>query len=397
MDDFILRDVTVINPDGRWEHAYVHVKNGVIAAVGDDQGVRAAGTPETVEIETGADEVLVPGMIDVHIHGTNNADVMDGTPEALRNISETLPSEGTTSFLATTITQHNDAITRALENAAAFPADQPEAGAEMLGVHLEGPFFTAEKAGAQPKEHLQKADPALFQQWQEAADGLIKWVSLAPEQDPDHALIRYLSQCGIVTAAAHSDAGLEEVDQAAVDGVSHVTHLFNGMSGLHHRDPGLASAALLNKRLTTEVIADGVHVHPAMVNMAFRLKGAADMLLITDSIRAKCLQNGTYDLGGQSVTVEGNRPYLEDGTIAGSMLKMNEALRNMMDFTGCTLEEAVAVTSKNAAAKLGLTRKGTLHPGMDADMVLLKRNGDVSRTWCRGTLAYQQEGTAWKS
>ncbi|MFD2705793.1 N-acetylglucosamine-6-phosphate deacetylase [Salibacterium lacus] len=397
MEDFILRNVTVVNPDQTRKHAYVHVKNGVVSSVGEDRDAGTVKSERTVEIEAGPEEVLVPGMIDVHIHGTNNADVMDGTPEALQIISETLPSEGTTSFLATTITQQKDAITNALENAAAFPVDQPEAGAKMLGVHLEGPFFTAEKAGAQPKEHLQQADTALFKQWQEAAQGLIKWVSLAPEQDPDHALIRYLSQQDIVTSAAHSSAGLEEVDQAAADGISHVTHLFNGMSGLHHRDPGLASAALLNDALTNEIIADGVHVHPAMVSFAFRMKGASGLLLVTDSLRAKCLQNGVYDLGGQTVTVEGNRPYLEDGTIAGSMLRMNEALKNVMAFTGCSLEEAVAMTSKNAADKLGLTRKGRVAPGMDADLVLLTRSGGVSRTWCRGILAYEQEGMTWKS
>ncbi|MGY4688715.1 N-acetylglucosamine-6-phosphate deacetylase [Salibacterium sp. K-3] len=390
MEEFILRDVTVMNPDGRQEHAYVLVKNGVVAAMGRDSSAEEVVTETTVQIKAEPDDVLIPGMIDVHIHGTNHADVMDGTPEALTAIAENLPSEGTTSFLATTITQHKDVITRALENAAAFASNQPAGRAEMLGIHLEGPFFTAEKAGAQPKEHLRPADTALFQQWQQAARGFIKWVSLAPEQDPDHALIRFLHQNGIVTAAAHSNAGLEEINEAAGSGVSHVTHLFNGMSGLHHREPGLASAALLNRALTNEIIADGVHVHPSMVDMAFRMKGAAGLLLITDSIRAKCLQNGRYDLGGQTVTVEGNRPYLEDGTIAGSMLKMNEALKNIMAFTDCSWEEAAAMASRNAAQKLGLPRKGEVKEGKDADMVLLDGNREVRRTWCRGVPAYEK-------
>ncbi|WP_026699605.1 N-acetylglucosamine-6-phosphate deacetylase [Salibacterium aidingense] len=391
MEEFVLRNVTVVNPDHTMDNAYVLVKGGKIAAIGEDQYI-TQDLPEIVEekeVESGA--VLVPGMIDVHIHGTNNVDTMDATQEALKTMAETLPSEGTTSFLATTITQHPDLITKALKNAASFAAEDRSAGcAEMIGVHLEGPFFSKDKAGAQPKEHLMQADVELFQKWQKEAEGLIKWVSLAPEQDPDHALIRYLTKNGVITAAAHSNASLEEVEKAANSGVSHVTHLFNGMSGLHHREPGVASAALLNQNVTNEIIADGVHVHPAMVKLAFHMKGAAGLLLITDSIRAKCLHNGTYDLGGQTVTVEGNKPYLEDGTIAGSMLKMNEAMRNILDYTGCTVEEAAAMTAWNAAAKLGLSRKGSIEPGKDADFVLLDREKEVLRTWCRGEIAYEK-------
>ncbi|RSL32175.1 N-acetylglucosamine-6-phosphate deacetylase [Salibacterium salarium] len=394
MENFVLRDVHVYNSTDVTKHAYIIVKDGKIEAVGANDRLENEIPDEerrhlseyTVEPGT----ALVPGMIDVHIHGTNNADTMDGTPDALTTIAQSLPSEGTTAFLATTITQTQELITKALKNAADFALNQPGNQAEMLGIHLEGPFFTKEKAGAQPKEYLLEADVPLFKQWQKAADGLIKWVSLAPERDPDHALIRHLKETGVVAAAAHSGATLEEVEKAADSGLSHVTHLFNGMSGLHHREPGLASAALLNKQLTNEMIADGVHVHPAMVNMAYQMKGAAGLLLITDSIRAKCLQNGKYDLGGQTVTVEGNHPYLEDGTIAGSMLKMNQAVKNIMDYTNCRLEEAVAMTSSNAAAKLGLRRKGAIAAGMDADFVLLDENHEVIRTWCRGQIAFER-------
>ncbi|MDQ0298060.1 N-acetylglucosamine-6-phosphate deacetylase [Salibacterium salarium] len=394
MENFVLRDVHIYNANEEIEHAYITVKNGKITAVGENDRMEIE-IPDMdrwklkeYTVESGT--LLVPGMIDVHIHGVNNADVMDGTFDALTTMTQTLPAEGTTSFLATTITQSQDAITRALQNAAVFSKYQAPQQAEMLGVHLEGPFFTPMKAGAQPKNFLLDADVSLFQEWQEAAEGLIKWVSLAPECDLDYQLIRHLKKTGVIASAAHSNANLEEVEQSIVAGLSHVTHLFNGMSGLHHREPGLASAALLHHKVTNEIIADGIHVHPSMVKMAHQMKGTTDIFLITDSIRAKCLPNGHYDLGGQTVTVEGNRPYLEDGTIAGSMLKMNEAMKNMMSYTDCSLKEAVAMTSANAAAKLGLEHKGAIAPGMDADFVLLDENQEVIRTWCRGQIAYEK-------
>ncbi|SDI00265.1 N-acetylglucosamine-6-phosphate deacetylase [Alteribacillus bidgolensis] len=393
---FLLRNVTIINPAQELNHAYIVVKDGKITAIGEDKNIEQDFSKtewsSIKEIKIDPDTVLVPGMIDVHIHGTNNADTMDATPEALTTIAESLPSEGTTSFLATTLTQSEKAITNALENAAAFAeGQQPSDLAEMLGVHLEGPFFTEEKAGAQPKEHLCEADIELLKKWQKAAKGFIKWVSLAPEKDPDHEVIRYLKDTGVIASAAHSNASIEEIEQAIDHGLTHVTHLFNGMKGLHHREPGLAAAALTRNELTNEIIADGVHVHPSMVNMAYQMKGSFRLLMITDSIRAKCLQNGEYDLGGQTVTVKGNRPYLTDGTIAGSVLKMNEAMKNIIDFTGCRLEEAVAMTSWNAACKLGVeNRKGNIAVGKDADFVQLGPNQEVIRTWCRGTLAYEK-------
>ncbi|MFB4163817.1 N-acetylglucosamine-6-phosphate deacetylase [Alteribacillus sp. JSM 102045] len=394
---FLLRDVKVINPTQTLEHAYIVVKDGKIAAMGENENFERDFSKNEwhslKEIKIEPDTVLVPGMIDVHIHGTNNADTMDATPEALTAIAKSLPSEGTTSFLATTLTQSEAAITNALKNAAAYAeGEQPSDRAEMIGVHLEGPFFTAEKAGAQPKEHLCEADMEQFKKWQEAAKGLIKWVSLAPEKDPYFQLIRYLKDTGVIASAAHSNASSEEVEKAIDHGLTHVTHLFNGMSGLHHREPGLAAAALTRHELTNEIIADGVHVHPAMVNLAYQMKGPFGLLMITDSIRAKCLQNGEYDLGGQTVTVEGNRPYLPDGTIAGSVLKMNEAMKNILAYTGCRFEEAVAMTSWNAACKLGTKdRKGNIAVDKDADFVQLGHDQEVIRTWCRGTLAYEKE------
>ncbi|SDH26792.1 N-acetylglucosamine 6-phosphate deacetylase [Alteribacillus persepolensis] len=391
---FVIRSATIVNPLYKQEKMYIVVRNGKVSDIGKDAQYEQPNEQKILpEVTADAQTMFVPGMIDVHIHGTSNADTMDATEEALSTIAGSLPSEGTTSFLATTLTQSEQAITDALVNAAAFKrSGQRDNQAEMVGVHLEGPFFTEEKAGAQPKEHLRQADTALFQKWQQAAEGLIKWVSLAPEQDPDHDLIRFLHETGVVAAAAHSNASSEEVEKAIDDGLSHVTHLFNGMSGLHHRTPGLAAAALIRPELTNEIIADGVHVHPTMVQLAYQLKGAFGLLLITDSIRAKCLQNGEYDLGGQTVTVRGNRPYLEDGTIAGSMLKMNEALKNSIAFTGCTEEEACAMASWNAACKLGVEdRKGNIAVGKDADIVQLDCDSkEVIRTWCKGTLAYEQ-------
>ncbi|MFB5662354.1 N-acetylglucosamine-6-phosphate deacetylase [Alteribacillus sp. HJP-4] len=395
-NSFLLRHVSVVNHDFTMDDAFILVEENKIKAVGYENNIEQELSLEEQQIpvqhQVKPGTRLVPGMIDMHIHGTSNSDTMDATPEALEVIAGALPAEGTTSFLATTLTSNEEAITNSLQNAAAVRKGKQYKGAELLGIHLEGPFFSEEKAGAQPREFLRDADVDLFQKWQEAADGLIRLVSLDPERDRGHRLIRYLRETGVIVSAGHSNAGIEQITEAVHQGVSRVTHLYNGMSGLNHREPGLAAAALLNKHLQAEIIADAIHVHPAMVKLAYEMKGASGLTMITDSIRAKCMKNVSFKLGGQEVIMEGAKPLLPDGTLAGSVLKMNEAMRNLMTFTKCLPEEAVAMTSWNAARELGEDhRKGRIAPRMDADFTLLNDSFEVEKTWCMGTLAYDKE------
>lgn len=386
MSSLLLKNSRVLTEDGIIDKGYILVEDGKIKSFGpaaDELGGQSAD--KTIELDAGA--TLAPGFIDLHIHGAGGADTMDSTPEALQTIARTLPAEGTTSFLATTITQERSLIEKALANAAAYKPEGTEA--EMLGIHLEGPFINEKRKGAQPLEHILKSDVELFKAWQEKSGQLIRLVTLAPELEGGKELVRHLAETGVIASIGHSDADYEEVSEAVEAGATHVTHLFNGMKGLHHREPGTAGAALLFKELIVEMIADGVHVRPEMIKLALNSKGMDGMVLITDSMRAKCLKNGTYDLGGQDVTVKDGMALLEDGTLAGSILRMKDSVKNMTKFADITLAEAVKLASENPAKQLKVfDRKGSIAEGKDADLTVLNENMDIVLTICRGKVAY---------
>ncbi len=385
MSSLLLKNSRVLTEDGIIDKGYVLVEDGKIKSFGPADELGGQSADKTIELDAGA--TLAPGFIDLHIHGAGGADTMDSTPEAIQTIARTLPAEGTTSFLATTITQEKSLIEQALANAAAYTPQGAEA--EMLGIHLEGPFINEKRKGAQPLEHILKSDVELFKTWQEKAGQLIKLVTLAPELEGGKELVRHLAETGVVASIGHSDADYEEVREAVEAGATHVTHLFNGMKGLHHREPGTAGAALLFKELIVEMIADGVHVRPEMIKLALNSKGMDGMVLITDSMRAKCLKNGTYDLGGQDVTVKDGMALLEDGTLAGSILKMKDSVKYMTNFADITLAEAVKLASENPAKQLDVfDRKGSIAEGKDADLTVLNENMDIVLTICRGKVAY---------
>jgi N-acetylglucosamine-6-phosphate deacetylase len=352
----------------------------------------SAFPPDAQRLELPDGTRIIPGLIDLHIHGAAGVDVMDATPEAMETLARVLPREGTTAFLATTITQVPDAIERALSNAARFISRGKTGMAECLGIHLEGPFIHPDRAGAQPKEHIQRPDPDLARRWQELTGGLIRLVTLAPEREGGLELVRCFRELGVIVSIGHSDATYEECANAIREGASHVTHLFNGMRGLHHREIGVAGAAFLRKELSVELIADGIHVSPEMVRIAYGSITSQRLILITDAMRAKCLRSGIYELGGQVVRVEDGEARLSDGTLAGSVLQMNDALNNMRRFTGCSMEELIAMASANPARVLGVEdRKGSIAEGKDADLVALDEDGRVILTICRGEIAYRRE------
>ncbi|MFC4076382.1 N-acetylglucosamine-6-phosphate deacetylase [Salinithrix halophila] len=388
----VLRDLTVHTESDRIETGYVILTGGTIRALGRTDEWKGAGTAGARVLSLPGYH-LVPGMIDIHIHGADGADVMDATPTALETIASALPREGTTSFLATTLTQAPHRIEQALSNAAAYRKKEPAPGkAEMLGIHLEGPFISKKRAGAQPTTHIHPPDLSILKQWQALAEGAIRIVTLAPEEPGALALIHWLREADILPSIGHSDATLAEMDEAVRAGALHVTHLYNGMRGIHHREPGVAGAALLRDELTAELIADGIHCRQEMIELAFRMKTRERLILITDAMRAKCLKNGTYDLGGQSVLVEDGKATLPDGTLAGSILKMGDAVKNMIRYAGCTLEDISYMTAVNPARQLGVfDRKGSIAPGKDADLVILDPNFSVAATFCRGQLSYEKK------
>jgi N-acetylglucosamine-6-phosphate deacetylase len=382
--DYIDENGTIVH------QGYLLIENGKLEYVGGVNPLKEDEKAEISEMPSGS--IMIPGMIDIHIHGASGADMMDGTEEALSIMAKALPAEGTTSFLATTMTENPIHIEEALTQTAFFIEKQQPGSAEIVGIHLEGPFISPKRAGAQPKEFIEPPNIEQFKQWNERAKNHIRLVTLAPEMDGGLELASYLSTNGIIASIGHSDSTFEEVKEGIQYGISHVTHLFNGMRGMHHRDPGVAGAALIQSELNVEMIVDGVHASPEMTKLAYHSTESDRTILITDSMRAKGLGEGTYTLGGQQVTVKNGRAYLEDGTLAGSILSMNDAVKNMMKFTNCSIADIVKMTSVNAAKELKIyDKKGSLSKGKDADITVLTEDYDVFMTFCRGELAYRRK------
>lgn len=385
MKSILISGITIADAKEESFVGDILIEDGVITRVAEKLDLQADNYVDA----TGKNWTAFPGFIDIHIHGAAGHDVMDGTPEALNGLASALPKEGTTSFLATTMTQTDEAISAALQNIRAFNAQDGQA--EMLGVHLEGPFISDKRAGAQPIEHIITPSLPLFTKWQKLSGDQIRVVTMAPETATGSKFIKSLTDEGVTVSIGHSDATFEEVQTAARCGAKHVTHLYNQMSPLHHRNPGVVGAALLEDELSVEVIADFIHSHPSSVELAFRQKGAEKLILITDAMRAKGLSAGVYDLGGQDVQVTEKDARLADGTLAGSILTMEKAIQNVQSITRCGLKELVSMTSANAAKALGLSNKGELKAGMDADIAIVDENFTVQLTICRGTIAYKKE------
>ncbi|MDF2790314.1 MAG: N-acetylglucosamine-6-phosphate deacetylase [Neobacillus sp.] len=370
---------------------YIFIENEKIQQIGPIHSL-PSDLNNVKKIEIAEDHTVVPGFIDVHIHGAAGADTMDATINALETMAKALPAEGTTSFLATTITQKHEKIETALINAADYLKGHNDSGkADVLGVHLEGPFINKKRAGAQPMEYIMDPDIELFKHWQELAEGSIKLVTVAPELENGISFVTYLHETGVIASIGHSDAVYEEMEKAVQSGAKQVTHLFNGMRGIHHREPGVAGSALLFNELMVELIADGIHVRPEVMKLVINAKGTEGCILITDAMRAKCLKNGVYDLGGQDVSVADGKALLADGTLAGSILKMNDSIKNILETAEITLSQAVQMASVNPARQLNVyDRKGSISVGKDADITILSNEYQVDMTFCRGEIAFKK-------
>ncbi len=323
------------------------------------------------------------GFIDLHIHGSGGADVMDATPAALETISSTLLQTGTTSFLATTMTMSSEAIDKALQNIQ-LHADKVS-GANLLGIHLEGPFINAQKHGAQDKAYVQSANMGLIENYMNE----VKMITLAPEIEGAKDFVKQLTHeyPHIILSIGHSDASYEESQESFSWGISHATHLFNAMNPYHHRKPGIVGA-VFDSDVTCDMIADLVHTHPSTLELVQKVK-KEKLILITDAMRAGCMKCGTYDLGGRRVEVNEGKAVLEDGTLAGSVLKMNDALSNMRKHTSMDLVEIVNAATKIPARKLGIP-KGELRKGYDADIVIFDENFSIISTIVNGEVKYKR-------
>jgi N-acetylglucosamine-6-phosphate deacetylase len=323
-----------------------------------------------------------PGFIDIHIHGSGGADVMDAVPEALESISNTLLQTGTTAYLATTMTMSETAIRAALENVKNI--SDRIAGAKILGVHLEGPFLNPEKHGAQDQRYIKDPDIKFILPYIDQ----IRMITIAPEMPGAEEFIRYLSKNHphIILSIGHSDASFEQSKESFSWGISHATHLFNAMNPYHHRKPGIVGA-VFDSEITCDIIADLVHTHPSVLKLVHQVK-QEKLMLITDAMRAGCMKNGHYDLGGRKVTVKNGKALLEDGILAGSVLKMNEALRNMVKVSDMSRIEAVYAVTKAPARKLGV-KMGELKAGCAADIVIFDEDFSIITTIVNGEIKYR--------
>lgn len=377
----------IITPCRIIKNGIIVINDGLIEYVGEE---RERGLNSYSNFYRG--EYIVPGFIDIHCHGGNGYDTMDSTQDALEEISKFKAKNGCTGFLATTVTSSMKDTTKALKNVNGYKKKFPKEGAEILGIHLEGPFINAKQKGAQREDLIMPPSIERVKKFISEAGGIIKIVTYAPELDTDFKFTSFLNSKGIIPSVGHSFADYKIIISALKFGLKSSSHIFNQMKGIHHREPGTVGAILTEENLFAEIIADCVHVHPAIINLLIRAKGVDKIILITDAMRATGLQDGVYDLGGLEVMVKNNEARLESGNLAGSTLTMNNSIKNMVRKIGINIEESVRMASLNPARLLGLDKdRGSLTPGKRADIAVLDDNFQVICTIKKGKVIYSKD------
>lgn len=330
---------------------------------------------------------IVPGFIDIHTHGCYGFDTNDGEAEGLRSWMKRIPEEGVTSILPTTVTQMREVLAAALKNVSNVVSEGYE-GAEILGVHFEGPYLDMEYKGAQPPEAIVVPSVEEFKYYQECANGLIKYITIAPEHDKNYELIKYLNSTGVVVSMGHSSLTYEDAVMAVAHGVTSMTHVYNGMTPYHHRKLGLVGTAFRVRDIYGEIIGDGCHSTFAALNNFYTTKGKDFAIMISDSLRAKaCPPEGSYTLGGHDIVIgeDGLARIKGTTTIAGSTLRMNKGLKNLVEEAMIPFDAALNSCTINPARCLHVdNRKGKIVAGYDADLVVLEDNYDVKQTYCKG-------------
>ena len=362
--------------DGAFIDAEVQLENGVITAIG-----------QNLEGEViAAEGYLLPGLIDEHIHGIYGSDTMYGA-EAVCNMSRRLAMHGVTGFLPTTMNAGVKETHDAVMGVKLAMQQQPEDGAVILGAHMEGPFLGEKYKGAQDARANLLPGADNFEKLTEGCGEVVRLITIAPELEGAEGFTKYALEKGIVVSAGHTDASYEQMEAAAQWGVKQVTHLFNGMNPLHHRNPGVPCAALTIEALSPQVIADGIHLHPAAVKLAVR---NANVLLITDSLQAADMPDGVYDLGGQDVFVKDGVARIAAGNLAGSTLTLEKAVRNAMRFAGISLAQAAEMASSRVADSLGITDRGRICVGKRADFCLVDEDLNVKMTMIGGKVVFSR-------
>lgn len=348
------------------------------------------GAKNAEEIVLPDDAVVVPGFIDQHIHGAGGSDGMDGSVEDIAIIAKTIAAEGTTSFLVTTMTQSPENITKAMQAVKAYREAASNEGARVVGVHLEGPFIAAAYKGAQPLEYVKAPDIEAFDGYDNASGNAIKIVTLAPEVEGAEEFIRHLAKKGAVASIGHTGAKFTDIEKSIAAGARNVTHTYNAQTALHHREIGTVGSAMLLDDLNCELIADTIHVSVPAMRLLVKNKPKDKLTLITDAMRAKGIPDGVSELGGQTVYVKNGEARLEDGTLAGSVLRMNRAVQNMVEKVGVPFTQAVDYATINPAKTLKIDGEtGSIKVGKRADFTVLNAAYDVIMTVRDGKIVYQ--------
>lgn len=341
--------------------------------------------PKDCEVIDANGKYISPGLIDIHIHGNMGKDTMDSTDESIETISKSIMRHGVTSFLPTTMTMDKEHVYDALEVIKKAQNRKLE-GAQVLGAHLEGPFINENYKGAQNEKFIINSKYEFIKEYKD----VIKVITYAPEKDIDFDFTREIKRCtDIVLSIGHSNANYEQAKEAINLGVTNVTHMFNAMTGLNHRDPGVVGAALTTN-VYSELIADTIHINKDLFQFILNNKGKERLILITDSIEAGGLEDGNYALGGQKVIVKGNEARLENGALAGSVLPLNKMVFNFLENTNLKVNEAINLASLNPATSLGINdKKGSLEIGKDADIAVFDENLNCKMTLCLGEVVYK--------
>lgn len=359
--------------------AIIDINNGKITNI-----LPYSSVPVDMDYE---DKRIVPGFLDIHCHGAYEFDTNDANEEGLRNWTRNIVGEGVTGFLATTITQSEEVLTKAVANVAKVVKEGYE-GAEILGIHFEGPYLNVKYKGAQPEQYIVKPTIEQFERYQKAANGLIKYVTLATENDEDFVLTEYLTKKGIVVSIGHSDATYEQAVMAYAHGARSMTHVYNGMTPFNHRANGLVGAAFRLRTMYGEIICDGNHSTLAALNNFFISKGPDYSIMISDALMAKGTPVGSkFMFGGNEIEIfpDGSAHLTGAGNLAGSTLKLNDGLRILVEEAMVPFNYAINSCTINPARCLGIDdRKGTIGVGMDADLVVLDADYSVLQTYCMG-------------
>ncbi len=381
----LIKNAVVVTPTARRARGWLLCEGRTIRLLGSGN---APEFDHTRVIDAGG-LMLLPGFIDVHVHGALGHDTMDANPDGLRAMARFFAQHGVTAFLATTWSGTGEHIMKALRTVAALQGPQPD-GATLLGAHLEGPYLNPSRCGAQNPAVIRSAAPDEALQFLDL--NVIRLLSLAPEYPENHWLIAECVRRGVVVSAAHTAATYDQMMAAIRLGVSHATHTYNAMTGLNHREPGTLGAVMTAPDVFCELIADNIHVHPVAMAILLAVKGIERLVLITDAVSAAGLPDGEYQVDARPVQIRDGAVRLPDGTLAGSALTMDRALYNLSLATGQPIAALWPTTSLNAARSIRIAdRKGSLEVGKDADLVLVDDQAHVHLTIAEGQIVYQQD------